>query len=157
MTQNDIGWAVYIDDQDPATINEAGFQALNWVRVAGLQSLGNFGLTHAGVDVPDLTEGFTTQVKGGGSGVDTSATFRDVTGDAGQALAKTIADSPDGTCSVKFIKLGPTKIPAAGDRVHYANGIMHSFMRREKSMTTHGGFSVVFRNNIAYIDSIESV
>lgn len=157
MTTNDIGWAVYVDDDLPATNNDAGFEALTWVRVNGVQSIGEFGFVHAGIDVEDLGSGFTQQVKGMGSGMETPMVFREVAGDTGQTNMKTIADSQEGLCSIKLVKQGNAATPATGDPVFYAQGIAHSYKFREKSGSSHSGFSVVFRNNDVWVVSSEPV
>lgn len=157
MSTNDIGFAVYVSAALPATNTEVGFDALLWTKVPGVQSIGEFGVTHEGVDVPDLESGFTRQVKGAGSGVNTSMTFRRVQGDAGQAAIKAIADGADGVCAVKLIKLSAPPNPTVGDRVFYGQGIMHSYTIREKSVTSHDGFSVVFRNNALWLEEVEDI
>lgn len=156
MTTNDIGKTVYIATALPATNNSAGFEALSWTKVNGIQSIGERGIAHAGIDVPDLQTGFTMQVKGAGSGVDTTLTFRTVASDTGQGNVKTSAESDAGECSIKIVEgSGTDQAPVTGDPVSYAQGIMHSYRPREASTTSHQGFSVVFRNNDLWIEATE--
>jgi len=156
MSTNDIGWTVYIDDAHPATNNAAGFEALTWVKVNGIQSIGERGIAHNGIDVPDLQTGFTMQVKGAASGVDTTLVFREVAGDTGQGNLKTAAENEDGILSVKLVLgTGAAQAPVTGDKVHYAQGIVHSYRPREKTDSSHAGFSVVFRNNDLWVDATE--
>lgn len=152
MTTNDIGTSVYIATSKPATDDAAGFAALTWTRVNGVQSVGEMGLTHAGIDVDDLGSGVSTQVKGMASGRDTTMVFRHVASDTGQGTLKTQADDADGVLSVKVGKgSGADGALASGDAVEYFHGIVHSHTRRERSGTSNNGFSVVFHNNIAAV------
>jgi len=158
MSTNDIGWTVYVATAHPATNDNTGFEALSWTKVNGIQSVGERGISHDGIDVPDLQTGFTTQVKGAASGIDTNLVFRDVDSDTGQGSVKTQAEDADGTASIKLVKgTGTDQAPQAGDVVHYAQGILHSYRPREKSNTSHSGFSVIFRNNDLWVESTEPV
>ena len=153
---NDIGYRVFMATAHPATNTEPGFDALTWVPVDGVQSIGERGISHSGIDVPDLQSGFTPQVKGAGAGRDTVMTFRTIGGNSGQASMKAVADSPAGVVSLKIVKgSGAGGAPAIGDPVEYAQGILHSYTAREKSTTSHGGFSVTFRNNAPWVDALE--
>ena len=155
---NDIGKTIYVATAAPATNDAAGFEALTWVKVNGIQSIGDRGIAHAGIDVPDLQTGFTSQVKGAGSGVDTSLVFRTVASDTGQGNLKTAAESDDGVLSVKIGEgSGTAQALVTGDPVEYAAGIVHSYRPREASVTSHKGFSVVFRNNDLWVTATEPV
>lgn len=155
-TTNDIGWTVYMNPSHPATVDKAGFEAITpWTKVNGIQSIGERGITHSGIDVSDLQTGFTLQVKGAGAGTDTTLVFREVSGDAGQIAMKAAAEDPEGIISLKLVKgSGTNQAPATGDPVEYALGIVHSFSGREKSDSSHTGFSVVFRNNAIWLPEV---
>jgi hypothetical protein len=156
MSTNDIGYRVFMATVHPATNTEPGFDALTWVAVDGIQSIGERGISHSGIDVPDLQSGFTPQVKGAGAGRDTVLTFRTIQGNAAQASLKTAADSPAGIISLKIIKAsGVAGAPVIGDPVEYAQGIVHSYTARERSTSSHGGFSVTFRNNAPWVEALE--
>lgn len=158
MTTNDIGTSIWIDAAIPATNNKAGFEALTWVRVNGLVSVGAIGVTHDGVDIPDLGAGVVTQVKGMGSGQDTTIVFRVVDSDTGQADLKAAAESAEGVLSIKVVKAsGAGGEPVTGDPVEYAQGIVHSYLRQERSGTSYEGFSVVFHANLASVLDTEPV
>lgn len=156
MPSNDIGKTVYIATSLPATNDSAGFEALSWTKVNGIQSIGETGISHAGIDVEDLQTGFTEQVKGAASGIDTSLVFRIVDSDTGQADLKTAAESDAGILSVKIVEgSGTDQAPVAGDPVEYAQGIVHSYRRRERTVSSHKGFSVMFRNNKKWVEATE--
>lgn len=155
-TRNHIGKTVYISAALPATNDKAGFEALNWTQVKGVQQLPQLGFQHATIDVDDLTSGITTGVKGMGSGVDTSMAFRNVDSDTGQALAKTTADSATGVCSVKIgTGSGAAGALVASDPVQYAQGFLHSYAENQGDGSTFEGFTVGFRQNAVTVDDVE--
>lgn len=162
MSTNHIGWTVYFSATLPATNNAAGFEALVWTKVAGIQSIGSRGLAHETIPVPDLQTGFTPVVKGAASGVDTMMTFREVLAgavpEAGQAAIQARAENEAGTCSIKLVQgTGAAQAPVTGDRVAYAQGVVHSFRPREMTTNSHAGFSVTFRNNDLWVEATEPV
>lgn len=158
MTQNHIGKTVYIATAVPATNDAAGFEALAWTQIKGVQTLPQFGISHGMTDVADLQSGFTSGIKGAAQGVDTTAQFRTVASDTGQASAKTVAESQAGICSMKIGDgSGTDNALASGDPVEYAQGILHSYQPNQGSDTTHEGFSVGFRQNAVSIVATEPV
>lgn len=156
MSINDIGATIYVATALPATNDASGFEALTWVKVNGVQSIGELGIAHEGIDVPDLQTGFTSQVKGAASGLDATLVFRTVASDTGQDNLKTAAESDAGTASIKIgYGTGTSQALQTGDAVTYVQGIAHSYRRRERSITSHAGFSVVFRNNALPVEATE--
>lgn len=148
MTDNHIGKTLWVAEAAPATNDDTGFEALTWVEVKGHITLPQFGVTHSMIDVPDLKSGFTSAVKGAGQGVDTTATFRQVDGDAGQEDVMAAANSQDGIISFKIVKgSGTDNAPASGDPVEYATGIAHSYQPNQGDNSNYEGFSVGFRQN----------
>jgi len=156
MTANHIGKTIYVAAAAPATNDTAGFEALTWVKANGVITLPQLGVTHSMIDVPDLQSGFTSAVKGAGQGVDTTATFRQVDGDAGQEDVMTAANSQDGIISFKIVKgSGTDNAPASGDPVEYATGIAHSYQPNQGDNSNYEGFSVGFRQNAATVVATE--
>ncbi|QDP53957.1 MAG: hypothetical protein GOVbin2937_34 [Prokaryotic dsDNA virus sp.] len=156
MTDNFIGRTIYMADAAPATNDNTGFEALTWVKVNGLITLPQLGVTHSMIDVPDLQTGFTSAVKGAGQGVDTTATFRNVPSDTGQDNLKTAANSQDGIISFKIVDgSGTDNAPASGDPVEYATGIAHSYQPNQGDNSNYEGFSVGFRQNAATVVATE--
>lgn len=148
MTRSHIGKTIYVAAALPATNTAAGFDALTWVKVNGLQSVGSLGVSHAAIDVPDLETGFNGRLKGAASGNDVDAAFRAIDGDAGQASVETLATGPSGECSIKIVRgSGASNAPVLGDPVEYAQGYLHSYVDIEKSDSTHEGFTVKFQQN----------
>lgn len=148
MTDNHIGKTIYIATAVPTTNDNAGFEALTWVKASGVITTPQLGVTHSMIDVPDLQSGFTSAVKGAGQGVDTTATFRNVDSDTGQATLKTAAESQAGVLSVKIVTgSGVDNAPVAGDPVEYAQGIAHSYQPNQGDNSSYEGFSVGFRQN----------
>jgi hypothetical protein len=139
MSTSDIGTAVAIATGAPATQNKAGFEALTWVVINGIQEAPTFGTTHADIDVPDLSTGFTTGLKGAETGVADSLMFREIAADAGQvavlAAARARAEyslrtiSPDGTVYT------------------YCSGLVKDYVPNKPTTTSYAGASVTFRPN----------
>jgi len=156
MTQNFIGQTLYVAEAYPTTNTSAAFESLEWVKVNGLITLPQLGLTHSMIDVPDLQTGFTSAVKGAGQGVDTTATFRNVATDAGQEDVKNSADSQAGILSIKIVDgSGVAQAPVTGDPVLYAQGIAHSHQPNQGDNASYEGFTVGFRQNAPTIAATE--
>ena len=103
MTANFIGQTMYVAQALPATNDDTGFEALTWVQVKGIQTLPVFGVTHNGIDVPDLATGFTQSVKGAAAGRDSTFSFRRIAADAGQIDVAEQAADDDGLGSIKLV------------------------------------------------------
>lgn len=158
MSQSQIGKTIYVATALPATNNEAGFDALTWTKVNGLVSVGSLGVSHSNIDVPDLQTGFTTGVKGAGTGNDVAIVFRTVASDSGQGSIQTLADA-GGTGAVGSIKIvkgtGAGQAPATGDPVEYAQGYFHSLAFNEASDSSYEGFTVQFKQNALTVRALE--
>jgi hypothetical protein len=148
MTKSYIGKSIYFAAALPATNTAAGFEALTWVKVNGVQTLPQLGVSHNTIDVPDLETGFTIGIKGAGSGVDTQMSFRIIAGDTGQTNLKTAADGQSGIGSIKIVRsTTPGSAPVTGDPVEYAQGFVHSYAEVQGTDSAHEGFTVNFRQN----------
>lgn len=156
MTGSHIGKTIYVAAALPATNDAAGFEALTWVKINGVQTLPQLGVSHGNIDVPDLQTGFTQGIKGAGLGNDSTATFRDVPADAGQEDVRDLANA-GGTLGVGSIKIvkgsGVSQAPATGDPVQYAQGYFHSYIEIQGDGSTHEGFSVNFKQNALTVDA----
>ncbi|KPF74564.1 hypothetical protein IP68_12445 [Blastomonas sp. AAP25] len=158
MTGSHIGKTIYVAEALPATNDAAGFAALTWVKANGVQTLPQLGVSHNNIDVPDLQTGFTAGIKGAGSGNDSTATFRMVAADAGQADIRGLANAGGtlGAGSIKIVKgSGAAQAPVAGDPVQYAQGYFHSYIEIQGDDTSHEGFSVNFKQNALTVDATE--
>ncbi|MFY0682617.1 MAG: hypothetical protein JXR13_18740 [Thalassovita sp.] len=160
MTDNHIGKRIYVATALPASNDQAGFEALNWVLVKGPQTLPQLGVSHSIGDIPDLASGFTAGNKGAAKGVDTTGTHRDVDGDTGQANLKAQCLDKVGALSVKIVKGSGTDgddgpEPVSGDPVEYAAGIAHSYQPNQATDTSHEGFQYGFRQNAPTVEATE--
>ncbi len=156
-TGSHIGKTIYAAAALPATNDKAGFEALTWVKVEGVQVLPQLGVSHANIDVPDLQSGWTQGIKGAGSGNDSSMSFRAVASDPGQEdlLDAAQAGGDLGVMSIKIVKgSGANQAPATGDPVQYAQGYVHSHVEIQGDTTTHEGFSVNFKQNAPTINDV---
>lgn len=160
MSQPHLLKAIYVTDEQPATNDAAGFEALTWVRVAHPVTGPSFGLTHANIDVPNLETGFTLGAKGAGSGTDSTMSFATVADDQGQADLKTLGEAggASGYGSVKIARIATANAePASGAAVQYATGYFHSYTENAADTTSYEGFSVNFKQNAPAILDTEPV
>lgn len=158
MTGSHIGKTIYVAEALPASNDAAGFAALTWVKVNGVQTLPQLGVSHANIDVPDLQTGLTTGIKGAGSGNDSTMTFRMVASDAGQEDVRNRANAggTSGAASIKIVKgSGTNQAPVTGDPVQYAQGYLHSYVEIQGDDSSHEGFSVNFKQNALTVDATE--
>jgi hypothetical protein len=159
-TANQIGLTLYGVAGVPATNNTAGFEALTFVQLKGAQMLPLFGVTHANIDVSDLGTGFTSGVKGAGTGNDSTFTYHGSGADTGVATAIVAANSQAGLYSFKIVRgsgtdSGDGPAPVAGDVVSYAQGYCHTFALNPKDDTSFEGGTIGFKQNEITVDSVE--
>lgn len=158
MTGSHIGKTIYVAQAHPATNDAAGFEALTWVKISGVQTLPQLGVSHSDIPIPDLETGFTAGVKGAGTGNDSTMSFRDVPSDTGQANIRSLAEAggTGGNCSIKIGKgSAADQALQSGDPVQYAQGYAHSFIEIQGEDNSHEGFTVNFRQNDLTIDDTE--
>jgi len=152
---NYIGDILYVAKALPAANTTTAFEALTWVKVAGIQMLPKFGLTHNVIDVDDLETGITTGEKGMASGVEATVTVREIVGDAGQQDLIDQALDSAGTASFKIVRkpsgAGTPPVPATGDKVEYAQGFIHSYQPNDNNGQSNTGFTVTFRQNMVTV------
>ena len=156
FTDSHIGATIYISTTLPATNDATGFEALTWTQVNGLIQEPQLGKTDNMIDVPDLTTGFDTGVKGSGAGSDSTMQFRDVASDTGQTNLIAAARSYPGSLAVK-IGYGTDTANAlqSGDEVVYAQGVAHSYMPNQGNTSSFKGFEVGFRLNAVSVTGTE--
>jgi hypothetical protein len=159
-TENQIGLTLYGVAGLPSANTSTAFEALTWVQLKKTQLLPSFGVTHSNIDVSDLGTGFTSGVKGPGTGNDSPFTFHGTGSDTGMATAKTAADGDGGLYSLKIVRgtgtdTGDGPAPVTGDVVEYAQGYVHTLVLNEKSDTSFEGGSINFKQNAKTITSTE--
>ena len=157
-TRNNIGKSIYFSATLPATNNKAGFEALTWLELEYPQTLPQFGVTNANIDVPDLKTGFTSGIKGSASGVDSQGSCR-INSSAlatNQATFKALCDSAGGACAIKIgTGTGAANALQAGDQVEYAQGYVHSYQENQATDSTHEGFVYNFKQNALTVKDVE--
>ncbi|MCC0013871.1 MAG: hypothetical protein H6881_08335 [Rhodobiaceae bacterium] len=139
MSTADIGTKFYIADGLPATFDQTGYEALTWVQVKGLVSIGEFGDDHAPISVPDLETGRSKTIKGEKTGTNSAVAFREIVADAGQGDMDDAAAAATGEYSFKIVD------PSGA--VVYASGVVMSPKRSERSASSYAGLSYVITNN----------
>jgi len=140
MSTSDITSKLYIATGVPATFDKAGYEAMTWVQVKGIVSVGTIGVTDAIIDVPDLETGFTKGVKGARTGTDTPVAMREIKADPGQVAFKA-ACAAFTEYSFKVLE------PAASDEVEYISGLPKDWQRNERSTASYAGFTATIRAN----------
>jgi len=139
MSTNDIGTTLAIATGVPATFDEAGYEAMTWVNIGGLVSVGEIGDDHETISVPDLTLGRIRTLKGAATGTTVPVALREVLGDAGQAAAALAAKSASGEYSFRVTD------PAGTD--DYASGVAMAWKRAGRSTGSYAGFTFSFTTN----------
>ena len=149
-TRNNIGKTIYFSATLPATNNAAGFEALTWLEIEYPQTLPQFGVTHAAIDVPDLKSGFTKGGKGAATGVDSQGSHR-IEASAlatNQATFRALCDSAGGAVALKIgTGSGTDAALVSGDPVEYAQGFVHSYQENQATNDSFEGFVYSFRQN----------
>ena len=157
-TRNNIGKSIFYSTVLPATNDKAGFEALTWVELEFPETLPQFGVTNANIDVPDLKSGFTKGTKGAASGVDSQGSFRIDSSElaTGQAAFKTLCDGPSGSCAIKIgTGSGAAQALVSGDPVEYAAGYVHSYQENQATDSSFEGAVYNFKQNALTIKDSE--
>ena len=155
MTKTHLGKQVFVAAGIPATNDDAGFEALTWVRVNGFVGGLQLGFEANNVDIPDLAEGVTLGAKGMRSGNDSTASFRNVASDTGQTNVKGYANDTSSAHSVKVVSANAGVAAEAGDAVQYAQGYFHSLLEKEIAEGGYEGFDVKFKQNASTVNGTE--
>ncbi len=139
MTTTSIKKRLFISTTPTAAHTLVGYQALTWVQVKGIVTIGQIGFSHATIDAPDLESGIVTTLKGARQGVAASAAYRTQAGDAGQAAILT-AHNTEGEVSIQVVD-------PDGTTASYWTGIIHSLIDTEASVTSYEGQTFTFVPN----------
>ncbi|MDZ7904599.1 MAG: hypothetical protein U5N55_01535 [Cypionkella sp.] len=143
MSKNDLGTIVAIATGLPSTFDESGYEAMTWVNIAGLQSIGEVGDEHETISVPDLTGKRIRTIKGAAIGATIPIALYEVDSDAGQAAAELAAKGSDGEYS--FRVSGP------GTKKQYFSGVCMSWKRTERSTGSYAGYTFSVTTNYATV------
>lgn len=161
--ENNIGATLWVANALPATNDAAGFEALTWTQVSVLVEEPQFGRAAEMTDAPNLSTGFTGAIKGAGSGAESEIIVRydAAATQTGYDLLKTVAQSLNGSCSLKigygsgaFDEItGPALV--SGDEVIYAQGVAGSYLRNKGTTTSYKGYTVSFRQNADEVEATQ--
>ncbi|AZV00276.1 hypothetical protein [Paracoccus kondratievae] len=143
MTETSIKKTLYISATPPATKNLAGYQALTWIKVTGVVTIGQIGFSHATIEAPDLESGITQTLKGARSGTAGQVAYRRIASDAGQA-AVAAANETESEVAIQIVD-------PDGATSDYWTGIVHSHMDNEASVTSYEGSTFTFVPNYAKV------
>lgn len=156
MSNTDIGTKLAIATGRPATIDQAGYEALTWVEMTeGLVSIGAVGDTNETVTVPDMTTGRNKTLKGAKTGdtVNIAVSRQRVTAsgalDPAQAAMKAAADSLCGEYSFRFVE---PDCGAQNGVTQYICGPVANWKRTERTTTSYAGFTLDVMMNYAPVE-----
>lgn len=148
MSNTDIGTTIAIATGVPATFTEAGYEAMTWVNIVGLVSVGEMGDEHETVSVPDLTAGRIRTLKGAATGTAIVVTLRaPLSGETatGQTNAKAAATA-NGGAEHSF------KVTDASGNSDYVSGVAMSWKRTERSTSSYEGYSFSVTANYPIVE-----
>ena len=137
MSNTDIGTTIAIATGVPATFDEAGYEAMSFVNIVGLVSIGELGDEHESISVPDLTAGRIRTLKGAATGTTVAIALRaPLSGEVvtGQTNAKTAATANGG-------QEHSFRILDASGNAEYVSGVAMSWKRSERSTSSYEGYS----------------
>ena len=137
MSGTDIGTTLSIATGVPSAFTEAGYEAMAWVNVVGLVSIGELGDDHETVTVPDLTAGRIRTLKGAATGTTVAIALRAPLASetaTGQTNCETAAKSNGGS-EHSF------KITDADGKSDYVSGVVMSWKRLERSTGSYQGYT----------------
>jgi len=138
MSTSDIGTTLAIATGLPATFTEAGYEAMSWVVVGGLQTAGQLGGDDATITVSDLGTGRARTLKGETTGGVVPFSTREIPGDAGQ-----VAIAAAGLSRAEFsFRIGE---PLTVER--YISGPVMNYKRNEFSVTSYAGHTFACSDN----------
>lgn len=89
------GSKIYISDDLPATHDKNGFNALTWVEIKEVTSIGEFGRDYSMIEHSPIDKRQTVQIKGNFTEGSVALAFASVPLDAGQILVNTASKSDD--------------------------------------------------------------
>lgn len=125
-----IASVLYVADEQPATYNKAGFEALTWVEVGLVGSISAFGGSTEVNTFNVLKSGSTVKRKGFTDFGDITIGMARVTSDDGQALLKSGYDGAN-KGKVYSFKL---QHPEGTDLVQYAEVLVTSYTTNPESI-----------------------
>lgn len=123
---------------EPATENAAGYEALTWVEVGEVVSIGEYGDTSEDVAVTKLKDGRTEHFNGAKDGGEMPVTCVREAADAGQVLVEANANTNQ-TVS--------TRITDPNGDIEYSYGRLANFRRPERTASSYDGVTYAVRRN----------
>ena len=102
-TLTNIGTVVSVSAAEPATFDQAGYEALTWSEITGVSSIGEIGPTYEVLNQTDLKDGIVQKAHGSLNYGDPALQYRIVESDTGQGILLT-ALSAQTTISLKVVR-----------------------------------------------------
>jgi hypothetical protein len=133
-----VGTRLAIATGLPATFNETGYEALTWVEIGGLVSVGETGSEDEAVPVGNVTTGRISTIKGGTQGITTPVVFRTIEADAGQVAVIAACGS-----RAEF----SWRVGEPGTIERYHSGPAMNLRRLERTTNSYQGMSFDFVDN----------
>lgn len=143
MSTNDIGTKLFIATGLPVAFTEASYKLLTWVEIKGLVSIGEFGDDHETISVPDLTGGRNKIIKGAKAGATCPVAVREIilatVVDPGQVAAL--------AASLSRSEYSFKQQDADTTRIIFSSGVLMSWKRTERSLSSYAGFTFSLTTN----------
>lgn len=140
-----IGSTIHIATGAPATNNKAGFDALTFVEIEDVTSIGAISIEQQTSESTPVKTGFTQSVKTSSKGAAMPIAFIGDGSRAGQAAVKAACEA-SGAFSVKIVNADSTNYKAS-------SGIFYNFANNEISADVEVGATVQFIPNAPFIDA----
>ncbi|WP_347837720.1 hypothetical protein [uncultured Planktomarina sp.] len=138
MTTISIGSTLHVVAAKPATENAAGYDALTFVEIGEIVSIGAIGDTSEDVTVTKLKDGRTEHFNGAKDGGSVPVAAVRESGDAGQVIVEANANTNE-TCS--FMIVDPN-----GDEFYFY-GRLANVQTPERTASTYEGLTFEMRRN----------
>jgi len=122
----------------PATEDQSGYEALTFVEVGKVVTIGEIGDTHEDISSNLLKVGRVEHDNGAADGGEVAIVIEDGGADAGQALVK----GGSGSTTIYSCKISDTD-----GKDYYFQGILSNYRHRERSTSVRKGFSFAARVN----------
>ena len=126
-TLTNIGTSLFVSTSAPATEDQAGYEALTWIEVLGVSSIGEVGASHNMLNHTDIKSGDVRKGHGEKNNGDPAVQYRAIEGDAGQQALKTALDTLS-TISVKILR--------ASGLTQYSQGLVSGATTNEASASS---------------------
>lgn len=138
-----VGATLSIVAAVPASATKAAYEALSWLPIGRIVSVGAIGDTHTDVPVETLA-GRVLHFNGGADLGEIAVQVATVPGDTGQAAVRT-ANGTNNAVSFRVVD------PGTGDTHAYFQGVVANLQDNERTLNAYAGQTFTIRGNTAVL------